>query len=124
MDEALKNRIILILGILCAILLIVTIGSCSNAYRQKTARDKEMAARLDIEEKMSKFSHDKSSTDEKLKAVDQGLQDELAAHQATKKALMQEQLINQSLKDELDKVTKLKETLEENLAASKSKIKK
>lgn len=115
MEESLKNRIILILSILIAILFIGLINSCNNTYRQKTARDKEMSSRLDLEEKIGKFSQEKSVLEEKLKAKDNELQEEQAVHQATKKALVQEQLVNQSLKDELAKVAKLKEALEEDL---------
>lgn len=115
MEETIKNRIILVLAILSAIFFIGTINSCSNAYRQKSARDKEMAARLDLEEKMNKFAQEKAATEEKLKAKEKELEEEMAAHQSTKKALVQEQLVNQSLKEELQKVTKLKEALEEDL---------
>ncbi|MDP2831088.1 MAG: hypothetical protein Q8O02_02415, partial [Candidatus Omnitrophota bacterium] len=38
-----------------------------------------------------------------------------AALEAIKKALLQDQLVNMSLKEELQKVTKLKEKLEEDL---------
>ncbi len=115
MDETIKNRIILILAILTALFLIGMINSCSNAYRQKVARDKEMATRLDLEEKMNKFSQEQTTLNDKLKAKEKELEEEKAAHQATKKALVQEQLVNQSLKEELQKVTKLKEALEEDL---------
>jgi len=118
----------LILGILVVILFIGTVNSCSNAYRQKTARDKEMAARLDLEEKMAKFTQEKIALEEKAKAEDKELQEQRAAHEATNKALVQEQMVNQSLKEELQKVSKLKEALEEDLkealVTSKSKTKK
>ncbi len=115
MEEAIKNRIILILAILAMILLIGNIGSCNNAYRQKVARDKEIVKRLDIEEKMNKFSQEKAILEGKAQAKDKELEEEKASHQATKKALVQEQLVNQSLKEELQKVSKLKEALEEDL---------
>lgn len=115
MGEAIKNRIILILAILTVILFISTIGSCSNAYRQKVARDKEMAARLDLDEKMNKFSQEKTVLEDKLKAKEKELEEEKASQEETKKALVQEQLVNQSLKEELQKVTKLKDALEEDL---------
>lgn len=128
MEEAMKSRLILILSVLCVILLISTIGSCSNAYRQKGARDKEMVARLDLEEKMSKFTQEKAAITDKLKAKDQELQEDKATLEATKKLLVQEQLVGQSLKDELTKVTKLKEALEgelrEALTAAGKKQKK
>lgn len=129
MDEAIKNRIILILSILSAILFISTLGSCNNAFRQKAARDKEMVTRLDLEEKMTKFSQEKIAADDKIKAIQKQSEEEKAANEVAKKALMQEQLVNQSLKDELSKVTKLKDTLEEDLKealtgkSTKSKMK-
>lgn len=115
MEEAMKNRFILILAILSATLFIATIGSCTNAFKQKTARDKEMVTRLDLEEKMAKFSQEKKSMSEKIKSVQKESEEEKAACEATKKTLIQEQLVNQSIKDELTKVTKLKEALEEDL---------
>lgn len=115
LEEAIKNRIILILSILSVILFISTIGSCNNAYRQRSARNKEMVTRLDLEEKMAKFAQGKKAMDDKIKAVEKELEEEKAANETTKKALVQEQLVGQSLKDELAKVTKLKEALEEDL---------
>src|SRR3989338_9270210 len=98
MEESIKNRIVLILSILTVILFIGLLSSCNNSYRQKLARDKEMSSRLDLEEKMGKFSSEKTAIEEKLKAAQKELTDESAAHHATKKALVQEQLVNQSLK--------------------------
>ena len=129
MEEAAKNKLMLILAVLTLIFLITTVGSCSNYRMQKTARNKEMATRLDLEEKMSKYTTEKAVSEQKLAAALQGMEEEKTAHQATKKALLQEQLVNQSLKEELEKVSKLKETLEEDLkealaSANKPKSKK
>ena len=115
MEESLKNRFILILSILAAIFFIGTISSCNSSLRNKSARNKEMAARLDLEEKMSKFNQDKTAIEKQLAAVIQQLNEEKAGHQVSKNALLQEQLVNQSLREELQKLTKLKEALEEDL---------
>ncbi|MFH0738513.1 MAG: hypothetical protein V2A59_01460 [Candidatus Omnitrophota bacterium] len=115
MEESLKNRAILILGILTVIFFIGTLSSCNSSLRNKSARDKEMAARLELEEKMSKSSQDKTTIEKQLAVISQQLEEEKTGHQASKKALLQEQLVNQSLKEELQKVTKLKEALEEDL---------
>lgn len=115
MGENIKSQIILILAVLTTIFFIVALGSCNNASRLKNARDKEMSARLDLEEKMSKFPQEKLGLQEKLKEKEKELEEEKASHGASKKALVQEQLVGQSLKEELFKVTKLKETLEEDL---------
>jgi septal ring factor EnvC (AmiA/AmiB activator) len=112
MAEEIKGRVILILSIVCLIFLISAVSSCSNAYRNKAARDKEMSMRLDMEEKMGKVVQEKSSSEGKLKKE---LEEERTALEALKKALTQEELVNQSLKEELQKLTKLKEALEEDL---------
>jgi DNA-directed RNA polymerase sigma subunit (sigma70/sigma32) len=113
-DEALKNRIVIILAVLSVVFFFGTLSSCSSAMRQKAAHDKEMAARLALEEKMSKFSQDKSALEEKAKAKEKEAQELKDALEATKKALLQDQLVNQSLKEELEKVTKPKDALGEN----------
>lgn len=124
MEESIKNRVMLVLAILTLIFFIGTIGSCGNARQWRSNRDKEMATRLELEEKLSKFTQDKLGTEEKLKSLTQELEEEKAAHQATKKALLQEGLVSISLKEEIQKVIKLKEALEEDLkealVASKS----
>lgn len=115
MDEALKNRILIILTVLLTVFFFSTLSSCNSSMRQKSARDKEMAMRLALEERMNKFSQDKSTLEEKAKAKEKEAQELKDTLEITKKALVQEQLVNQSLKEDLGKVTKLKESLEENL---------
>lgn len=115
MEENIKDKIIVVLAILTAIFFVGTIGSCSNANRQRTAFGKEMSTRLDLEEKISKFAQEKTVLEEKIKEKEKELAEERAVQEATKKALVQEQLVNQGLKEELQKVTKLKEALEEDL---------
>ncbi len=108
MEEAIRNRIILILSILTVIFFIGTVSSCGAARNQKIRRDKEMATRLDLEEKVSKLEN-------KIANLTQEIQQEKAAHEATRKALLEVQLISQTANEELQKVTKLKEALEEDL---------
>jgi len=115
MEELIKNRIILISSILTLIFFMIAIRSCHDVSRYRKAKDKEIATRLDLEEKMNKFTQEKAAVEEKLSSLTQELEEEKVAHQATKKALLQEQLVNQSLKEEIQKVTKLKEALEEDL---------
>ncbi|MBM3245510.1 MAG: PCRF domain-containing protein [Candidatus Omnitrophica bacterium] len=124
MDENLKNRVLIILAVLAAIFFIGSVSSCAGARKQKMARDKEMATRLDLEEKMSKFSSEKASLEAKIKSLNQELETEKASQETVKKALLQEQLVNQSLKEELQKVNKLKEALEEDLKDALSKSSK
>jgi len=108
MEEAIRNRIILILSILTVIFFIGNVASCGAARSQKVRRDKEMATRLDLEEKAAKLEN-------KIVNLTQEIQQEKAASEATSKALLQEKLISQAAQEELQKVTKLKEALEEDL---------
>jgi hypothetical protein len=115
MEENLKTRVILLLGILTAIFFVSTISSCGNVYKNKLAHGKEIVKRVELEKKLVKISQEKTAQDEKLGAVVKELEQERGGHEVTKKALVQEQLVNESLKEELVKVTKLKEALEEDL---------
>lgn len=127
MEDAIKSRLILILGLACAMLLIINIGSCSNAYRQKSGRDKEMARRLELEEQLTKFQQERGKVDSVIKAKDTELAEAKASLETIKNSLVQEQLVNTSLKEELQRLTKLKEALEKDLKealVSRDKIKK
>ena len=115
MEEMLKGKLIVILAVLSVILFVFNIGSCANSYSQSSARKKEMAQRIDLEEKMIKFTQEKAIILKKLEAKEKELEEEKVSCQATKKALVQEQLVGQSIKEELEKVTKLKQALEEDL---------
>ena len=115
MHDVLKNRIVTILAILSVVFFYSTLSSCSSALRQKAARDKEMIARLALEEKTSKYVQEKAVLEEKVKAKENQVQELKVALETDKKALVQEQLVSQNLKDELQKVAKLKEALEEEL---------
>jgi len=103
MRDDLKTKVIPALIILTVILLISSVGSCSNANRQKTERAREMSKRLDLEENMSK---ERSILEGKVKDLEKQLKEEQAANDAMKKALVQEQMVSQSLKNELQKSIK------------------
>lgn len=113
-----KMRLIFILGVISILFLIGMIASCNRALQNKVARDKEMITRLDLEEKMGKFMQDSSAITEKLSAIAGELEKERGAHEATQAILKQEQLVNASLKEELQKLTKIKEALEQDLKAA------
>lgn len=120
MEEGLKDRIILILLVITVMFFIAAVSSCSRAGHFKASRDKEMSSRLDLEEKMGNFTQEKAALEDKINKLSGELE-------VTKKALQQELATNQSIKEELDKVTKLKETLEEDLKEAlvkKSKVSK
>ncbi len=110
-----RNRLILILGIITLLFFIIAVGSCSSSRRQRILKEKEIATRLDLEAKLANFNREKANLEAKLKETQGALQEKTAALESAKTALSQQQLINTSLREELDKVTKLKESLEEEL---------
>ncbi|MCM8797277.1 MAG: hypothetical protein NC923_05315 [Candidatus Omnitrophica bacterium] len=118
MREILKSKPTVILAVLSVLLFIAVIGSYSATARIQKMRDSEMAKRLDIEERLSKVVQENSILAERLKTKEKELEEEKTAHQAEKKALLQERLINQNLKEELVKVTKFKAALEEDLKSA------
>ncbi len=108
MEEAIRNRVILILSVFTAVLFFAAVGSCGSARRQKLARDKEIITRLDLEEKAGNLEN-------QIANLTRQLQEEKAAHEVTRKALLEERLVSQAANEELQKVLKLKEALEEDL---------
>ncbi len=123
MDEAIKSRVILILSLLGVILFISTVSSCNSSYRQKLARDKEMASRMDLEERVSKFNQEKAALDDKISALQKELDNERAGREEARKELSQEQLTVKALKEELQKVSDIKAALESDLKESVSQAK-
>ena len=123
MEESLKNRVIMVLAILALIFFIGMIKSCSDSGRYKINGNNEMRTRIDCEEKLNNFSKEKAAIEKKVNAATEVLEEERVALTAAKKALLQEQLVSQSLKEEIEKITKLKEALEEDLKEALVKIK-
>jgi hypothetical protein len=71
--------------------------------------------RLDLEEKLGKLSQGRNNLEQDFKNASKNLEEEKIANDIIKKALSDEQSANRNLKEELEKVTKLKETLEADL---------
>jgi len=106
MDEGLKDRVVIILAVLTLIFFFGTLSSCGSAMRQKARSDKEMAARIALEEKVSKFAQESSALEEKAKAKEKEAEAARLELEAAKKALIEEQAVNQGLKDQLQKAGK------------------
>ncbi|HNX80872.1 MAG TPA: hypothetical protein PKL77_01850 [Candidatus Omnitrophota bacterium] len=118
MEDSGSKKLIIVLSVATLFFMATTVASCMTGSKQKKSRDVEMAKRLDVEEKLSKISSDKSVIDEKISALTRELDAQKAAFEKMQKVLVQEQLVNKSLQEELDKVSKLKDTLEEKLNAA------
>jgi uncharacterized protein YlxW (UPF0749 family) len=114
-EEKLKNRVILGLAILCVILIFASANSCTSSRVQDKKWRDEMSRRLDAEDKTNKLQQEQTTLDAKLKKDDESLQECAKSLDSTKKALLQEQMVNQNLKGEIDKLNKLKDALEADL---------
>jgi len=108
-------RLVIIISIVGLLLLAGMASSCVHMGRLRNAHDREMATRLDLEEKMSKAAQEKARDDKKINNLSRALEEERTAHQATKKTLAEEQAANQNLKDELSKAAEVKGALEKKL---------
>lgn len=115
MEDIVKNRVIAILGILAVIFLLLFLGARSDLSRQKNFADERAARVMDLEDKIVKLEKEKSALTEDLKNTQAQLTAEKDAHEVDKKTLSQEQVAEQALKVELERITRLKETLEKDL---------
>lgn len=111
-----SNKTVLVLIVVSIILAIGCFSSVNIAYRQKQSRDKEMMARLDIEEKMSTFIQRDKARDEEVAAVKKQLEQERQSHELTKKTLVTEQVAKQTLQEEVLRLATEKMRLQKTLA--------
>jgi len=107
-EEQVQNKVLLSAIILAVVCLILAISSGIAASKNKVSLQREMAFRMETEEKLASASSKTNTLETNLKAA----QDQLTQ---TKTALDQEKLSNEALKTELEKITQLKEQLEKDL---------
>jgi hypothetical protein len=113
--DVLKNRIVIVLGILNVIFMLIAVNSCSQSKKCIDAKHKEEIMRYDAQQELNKISRDKLSIEEKMRLAETSLSQATAAAETAQKALLQEQLVNKSLKVEIEKVSRLKDALEQDL---------
>lgn len=109
------QRLTAILGIACVLLLIISVGSCSKLLRLGSELNKEKSSRFTAEEEATAYSREKAALEARLADSEREMESLKQDAASAKKMLTQEQLLNKSLKTELDKITKLKEALEADL---------
>lgn len=108
MEELLKNRLTIILAVLALIFFLTGLSSCINNYRQGKELNKEMAKRIELEELMINTSEEKIKLEEEVNRLARLLKEQSLTLEIANKE-------TNRLRDELLKMTKLKEALEENL---------
>jgi peptidoglycan hydrolase CwlO-like protein len=106
MEGLIKNKVFLFSVIVNFSLLVFAITSCSETQRQKNLLAKEMYVRLVAEEKLNNATQEKQGVEASIESLHKQLDEERESHALTKKALLQEQLVSQGLKEELNKVSK------------------
>ena len=114
-ESGLKNRVIIILTILCAILFLVAVGSCSNSRRQSLSREDERQKRFELEEKFSSFNEEKADLEEQLSVAKADLQDQETKYHELEDELTQEHQRTEELQEELEKISALKDAQEAGL---------
>ena len=115
MEDAAKNRIMMILVIVGLIFFLLWIGANTSLNKQRQLAVSKGALSMDLEEKNARLEKDKSSLTEELKNTQAQLAEEKKRREEVKLALSQEQIAAGVFKVELERLTKLKETLEEDL---------
>ena len=108
MDEQLKDRVLIAMAIITVICLIVAISSSIAVQKNKRSLHREMVLRMDIEEKLINVTP-------KVDVLENELRNTKANLEGATKTIKDLKTINAELRNELEKVNKLKETLEENL---------
>lgn len=115
LPDKLKDKATFILLSTTLLFVLLAAVSCNNARLQQIEKNKQAVKAFDLEERLSKTAKDGSLLTEQLQDAQKALAKEQAEHAATNKVLAQEQLMNQSLKEEIQKVTKAKDALERDL---------
>ncbi len=115
MEEIVKNRIMALLGISAVIFFLLFLGANGNLIRQKNNAAQKSARVMDLENEVVTLEKEKSRLSEDQKKSQAQLAEEQASHASTKEKLSQELVAEQALKVELERVTRLKETLEKDL---------
>jgi regulatory protein YycI of two-component signal transduction system YycFG len=117
MEEFNKNQAIFILVLLNLIFFIATVSLGRQVHKKKTALVRETNLRFNLEEKEAGFNKVLSQAQDNIKVLEKSLEEEKALYQEASKDLV-------ATREELEKVNKLKEKLEENLKEALVKNKK
>ena len=112
MNDKVKGRVVMILSVVALIFFIFWLGTAKELSRQKRLAVDKAALSMELEEKNAKLEKEKADLSKELKDTQVQLTGEKAAHEITKKTLSQEQVAENALKIELERVTRLNEKLE------------
>ena len=96
------------LAILTVICLVLAIGSSLTSHKSKRGFNRELILRMDAEEKLANLAPQAETLKNKLNNTQANLE-------GLNKQLEDQKIVNQELRLELEKMTKLKQALENDL---------
>ncbi|MBL7196484.1 MAG: hypothetical protein ISS47_00140 [Candidatus Omnitrophica bacterium] len=123
MNDRAKGTILFIFIILAIIGFIFAFNSNIKANENRKLFEKEMAFRLDMEEKVSKLRNEKMDLTTALKNKDLEIQQKDQLIKDLNQTISEQKVKIEILQSELKKATLLKEELEDNLKEELSKKK-
>ena len=115
MEEGEKNRFIAILILIGIIFFVLWLSAKTELSRQKNVTANKAALSMELEEKNVKLEKEKAALEIELKNSRAHQEEEKDSLEAVKKTLSQEQIAQAALKGELERVTLLKDRLENDL---------
>lgn len=115
MKEGMKNKIILVLGLLTVIFFISSVSSYQDVVKQKKLVNQEIRARIELEEKALNLSNQNTDLEQRVGQLRETINREKATYETNSRILNQE---ISRLVGELEAVIKSKESLEASLEAS------
>ena len=114
-EDTLKDRIILVVSILCLIFFIWAVGVSNELGKQKNGLQGEIRKRLVFEEENINLLKEKAGFKDNARELTSQLEEATAKLAATEQVLADEQAANKIIADELNKMDMLKQALEEDL---------
>lgn len=114
-ESVVKNRLIMILAALAFIFAILWLNTIRSVARQKSLASSKAALVYELEEKNAKLEKERSNASEELKSAKSQAEALKSELEDVKKTLSQEQVAEQALKVELERVSRIKESLEKDL---------
>ena len=114
MEQGLRNRVVVVLGVLVVVIFSLWLGSRTELSRQKNIINVKSALNMEWEEKYLRLEKERARLAQDLKEAGIRIEEEKAAQDLLKKTLSQELLAEAALKAELERLSVLKEGQEKD----------
>ena len=114
MEQGLRNRVVVVLGVLVVVIFSLWLGSRTELSRQKNIINVKSALNMELEEKYLRLEKERARLAQDLKEARIRIEEEKAAQDLLKKTLSQELLAEAALKAELERLSVLKEGQEKD----------